>query len=273
MELEKNLTAKVVPPHLNPATMKRDVDPSAIKIGSKEALEYVSWLVNANRLFDVALTTYDIDLVTLVATQTQKDPKEYVPYLKELRAYPSADYMKFKVHYDLKNYVKALKKLSKSSDDGHFEEALQLIKKQRLFKLALEFYAGQLERMNAIRASFGEYLDLRGYFEEAGGMYLAGGELENSQRAYARSLNVQMSLAVLAQRQLASEENQKVREELIEALKGAMHFEQAGDLLAEALGEDRAEQLSQAFDCYVKANNFQKAIKLAQQSNQVEKIE
>jgi hypothetical protein len=76
-----NLKAKIVAPHLNPQTMKKDIDPNAIKLGSKEALEYVSWIVNPNRLFDVALTTYDFDLVTLVATQTQKDPKEYVPYL------------------------------------------------------------------------------------------------------------------------------------------------------------------------------------------------
>jgi elongator complex protein 1 len=48
--------------------MKKDIDPKSIKLGSKEALEYVSWLVNANKLFDVALTTYDFDLVTLVAT-------------------------------------------------------------------------------------------------------------------------------------------------------------------------------------------------------------
>jgi elongator complex protein 1 len=58
---------------------------SAIKLGSKEALEYVSWLVNPNRLFDVALTTFDFDLVCLVASQTQKDPKEYIPYLQELK--------------------------------------------------------------------------------------------------------------------------------------------------------------------------------------------
>jgi hypothetical protein len=71
----------VIPPHLNPQTMTRDIDPNSVKLGSKEALEFVSWLVNPNRLFDVALTTYDFDLVTLVASQTQKDPKEYVPYL------------------------------------------------------------------------------------------------------------------------------------------------------------------------------------------------
>ena len=67
-ESDLNKVAKVVPPHLNPETLKKDIDPNSIKIGSKEALEYVSWLVNPNKLFDVALTTYDFDLVTLVAT-------------------------------------------------------------------------------------------------------------------------------------------------------------------------------------------------------------
>jgi len=51
--------------------------------------------------------------------------------------------------------------------------------------------------------AFGEYLDQRGFLEEAAGMYLAGGALEKSQLVYMKSLNVQMSLAVLAQRQLS----------------------------------------------------------------------
>lgn len=63
-----NLTSRVIPPHLNPVTLKKDIDENSIKLGSKEALEYVSWLVNANKLFDVALTTYDFELVTLVAS-------------------------------------------------------------------------------------------------------------------------------------------------------------------------------------------------------------
>ena len=106
-----NLKAKVVPPHLNPATMKRDIDPDAIKIGSKEALEYVSWLVNPNKLFDVALTTFNFDLVTLVATQTQKDPKEYVPYLESLKAEANPHFMQFRVHNDLKDFPEALNAL------------------------------------------------------------------------------------------------------------------------------------------------------------------
>ena len=69
-EKSQNKTSRVIPPHLNPTTMKRDIDPDSVKLGAKEALEYVSWLVNPNMLFDVALTTYDFELVTLVATQT-----------------------------------------------------------------------------------------------------------------------------------------------------------------------------------------------------------
>lgn len=67
-EKASNRTSRVVPPHLNADSMKRDIDPEAMKLGAKEALEYVSWLVNANKLYDVALTTYDFELVTLVAT-------------------------------------------------------------------------------------------------------------------------------------------------------------------------------------------------------------
>lgn len=91
--------------------MKRDIDPNSLKLGSKEALEYVSWLVNPDRLFNIALTTYDFELVTLVATQTQKDPKEYVPYLNSLKVLPH-HYMRFKIHFDLKEFEAALQCLA-----------------------------------------------------------------------------------------------------------------------------------------------------------------
>lgn len=126
-EKELKKTSRVVPPHLNPATMKRDIDPLSVKLGAKEALEYVSWLVNPNILFDVALTTYDFELVTLVATQTQKDPKEYVPYLQELKAMDPI-FMKYRIQLDLKNFETALKMIAESGEQ-HFEEALGLIKK------------------------------------------------------------------------------------------------------------------------------------------------
>jgi elongator complex protein 1 len=35
-------------------------------------------------MYEVALGTYDFELVKLVAQYTQKDPKEYLPYIQEL---------------------------------------------------------------------------------------------------------------------------------------------------------------------------------------------
>jgi len=42
-------------------------------------------MVNANKLYEIALGTYDLEIVNLVARQTQKDPKEYLPYLERLK--------------------------------------------------------------------------------------------------------------------------------------------------------------------------------------------
>lgn len=100
-------------------------------MGAKEALEYVSWLVNPNKLYDVALTTYDFDLVTLVATQTQKDPKEYVPYLQSLKQMDEVK-RKFTIESDLKNFSTALS-IAAEGGEEYFEEAMLLIKKNRLF--------------------------------------------------------------------------------------------------------------------------------------------
>ncbi len=37
-----------------------------------DVLEYVCWLADANKMFEVALQTYDLELVALVGQQTQK---------------------------------------------------------------------------------------------------------------------------------------------------------------------------------------------------------
>ena len=42
------------------------------KISSKEVVEYVCWLADANVLYEFALATYNLDLVVLIAQQTQK---------------------------------------------------------------------------------------------------------------------------------------------------------------------------------------------------------
>lgn len=49
-----------------------------------QALKYVIFLVNVEALYNVALGMYDFGLVVMVAQQSQKDPREYLPFLTEL---------------------------------------------------------------------------------------------------------------------------------------------------------------------------------------------
>jgi elongator complex protein 1 len=54
------------------------------------------------------LLTYDLDLVAMAAEFTQKDPKEYVPYLEELRAITDELDRRTRICLDLKKYDQAI---------------------------------------------------------------------------------------------------------------------------------------------------------------------
>lgn len=208
------------------------MDPKSVKLGSQEALEYVSWLVKADRLFDVALTTYDFDLVTLVATQTQKDPKEYVPYLLELKGMDPV-LMRFRIHLDLKHFETAVKKLARGDRalgeshpevrEAYFDEALALVKKHRLFSKALDFYSHSQSLTKRLKAAFAEYLLLRGYSEEAGFLYAAAEDTPSALQAFKKSLNVEMCLALAAG--MDKESREELKDELAEKLKNASRYE------------------------------------------------
>jgi hypothetical protein len=105
-------------------------------------------------------------------------------------------YMEYRIHLDLKQFDVALLRLA-AAGDKYFEEALTLIKKHRLYKLALESPFGQIPELNMkITLSFGHYLEERGYAEEAGFLFQASGEVEKGLNAFKKSLNVEMCLAL-----------------------------------------------------------------------------
>lgn len=58
---------------------------SAVIVPAEKALKHLTLLSDVDKLFDTALGMYDFGLVTLVAPRTQKDPKEYMPFLKYLQ--------------------------------------------------------------------------------------------------------------------------------------------------------------------------------------------
>ena len=189
---EQGIKRKIIPPHLNPQTMTKEKKEK--RVFYEDALEYVCWLVDANKLYNVALQTYDLDLVTMVATQTQKDPREFLPYLNTLRQM-DPQYMKFKIQFDLNEYEKALIEVSKA-DPKYFPESLAMIKKQRLYRIALRYYSEQPELLKEIKISFADYLNDRKYYEEAGLMYKYAGEYSKALKSLKETPNYEMLFAV-----------------------------------------------------------------------------
>ena len=126
-----------------------------------KALEFLCWIVKADTLFDFALITYDFELVIMVAKHTQKDPKEYLKYLHELEELKKVDpiKMKYQINIDQKNYIGALKELSKGGDK-YFDKALELIKEHNLYDEALSLYNSPLNEIfyAKIYENKGDYL-------------------------------------------------------------------------------------------------------------------
>jgi elongator complex protein 1 len=80
-----------------------------------EALSYAVFLVDVNKLYEVALGMYDLNLAVLVAQKSQKDPKEYLTFVNELKSM-KMHYQRFKIDDYLKRYEKAIENLSQAGN-------------------------------------------------------------------------------------------------------------------------------------------------------------
>ena len=107
---------------------------------SEDALKYLSWLVNPDKLYNVALSMYDLQLASTLAKYTQKDPKEYLPYLNSLHEIAEVE-RKYQICMDLKNYPKALEELVKGGQD-YRSKAIDLIKSHKLYLKGLQILPG-----------------------------------------------------------------------------------------------------------------------------------
>ena len=74
-----------------------------------------------------------------VAERSQKDPKEYLPFLNELKSHSPPAYQRYKIDLHLKRHKSALKNLSEIHED-HREEVIELIRSQRLYKEGLQCF-------------------------------------------------------------------------------------------------------------------------------------
>uniref|UniRef100_A0AAQ5Y6Y5 Elongator complex protein 1 n=1 Tax=Amphiprion ocellaris TaxID=80972 RepID=A0AAQ5Y6Y5_AMPOC len=186
-------------------------------VSAEEALKYLLFLVNVNDLYEHSLGTYDFDLVLMVAEKSQKDPKEYLPFLNMLKSL-EPNYQRYTIDKHLKRYKKALLHLSKCGQSEHFGEALQLVKEQKLYSEALKLYATDSVHYKALSCAYAEHLVEQQQAEQAGLLLWRCGEPVCALQAFAGSSSWRNAICVAQQIPLPPDQLALLARDLAEKL-------------------------------------------------------
>ncbi|XP_014067525.2 elongator complex protein 1 isoform X1 [Salmo salar] len=241
--------------------------PSAANaVSAEEALKYLLFLVNVNELYEHSLGTYDFDLVLMVAEKSQKDPKEYLPFLNMLKTL-EPNYQRYTIDKHLKRYRKALHHLSKCGEE-HFTEALNLVKDQRLYSEALGLYPTDSPQYKALSCAYAEYLVEQQQAEQAGLLLWRCGEATRALQAFVGSASWRNALCVAEQIPLPSDQPALLARDLAEKLIELRRYAEAAILL-----ERYAKECEEAISALITGAVWEEALRLVYLYNRQDIIE
>ncbi|BGP18516.1 hypothetical protein JCM10213_002969 [Rhodosporidiobolus nylandii] len=197
---------------------------------AEDAVKYIIFLSDANKLFDLALGMYDFPLVLMIAQHSQKDPREYLPFLRALRALPPY-LQRHKIDDHLGRHASALRNLAQAGDEEHFDDALEYTKKHGLFEVALEAYAGREERYSTILCANAEYAFNNSKYAEAGLLFQLGGQPQKALLAYQRANAWQELFTLALSTGVPEDEVKELAVDTAESLTGKRRYADAARVL------------------------------------------
>ncbi|KAL2160879.1 hypothetical protein VTH06DRAFT_1076 [Thermothelomyces fergusii] len=150
---------------------------------AERAVEHICFLADVNQLYDHALGLYDLDLTLLVAQQSQRDPREYLPFVQELHKMPLLE-RKFTIDDRLEHWEKALDHLKALNN---FEEVKKYVVKHKLYQYALAIYRHEEQHHRAITDLYAAYLKSTSRFKEAGLAYESLGNFADATDCYLKA--------------------------------------------------------------------------------------
>jgi elongator complex protein 1 len=141
-----------------------------------KAVEHICFLADVNRLYENALGLYNLDLALLIAQQSQKDPREYLPFMQKLQSMTELR-RRFTIDDFLSRHSKALTHLHELEA---FSELQSYTQKHNLYQHALSLYRYNPAQHTTLTALYASYLESKSQFKEAA---LAYESLPNYQKA------------------------------------------------------------------------------------------
>ncbi|KUI57695.1 Elongator complex protein 1 [Cytospora mali] len=235
---------------------------------AERAVEHICFLQDVNRLYDHALGLYNLDLALLVAQQSQRDPREYLPFIQDLHKLPELR-RKFAIDEHLGRREKALQHLHALNA---FDEVQSYTVKYSLYRTALRLYRYDAERHRVLTNLYAEYLESRSKHREAG---LAYESLSNFARATAcyraAGATCWRECLYTAQQQnppLSESTFSDLATALAEALWEAKDYSSAATVHLEYL-----DSIEQAVRCLCKGYHFADAMRLVVRRNRADLLE
>ncbi|XP_062534614.1 elongator complex protein 1-like [Armigeres subalbatus] len=220
-----------------------------------EALKYLLYLVEVNDLYNVALGMYDFGLVLFVATKSQKDPKEYLPFLNELKRLDE-NYRKYKIDCHLKRFDKAIRNIAQyQNDEEKFQEALQLTIAHGLYGKAMAAYKSNDKYYRKICSCYGDHLRQNNKQVDASLIYEKAGDFQQAIAAARNAADWRRCLNLAITAGYSDDELRRLVQSLIPALQEGGEYEAASRLAKDYLKDHRI-----AVEILLKDHLFDKAL-------------
>ncbi|KAF3907273.1 hypothetical protein ABW20_dc0108919 [Dactylellina cionopaga] len=192
------------------------------------AIEHICFLADANKLYEHALGIYDLDLALIIAQQSQKDPREYLPFLQSIREMEPLR-QNFFLDDFLGRFAKAITWLHEMGD-SNFLELSEYTVKHSLYRQTTDLVKYDDEKRIILIKLHAEYLMTTSNYREAGLSFEYLGSWERALDAYKKCGMWQETLYAASRIPLSSEEIMELAEVLAEALAESKDFGNAAKI-------------------------------------------
>ncbi|KAJ3095479.1 hypothetical protein HDU97_006901 [Phlyctochytrium planicorne] len=240
--------AKRQPPDLETAMTRIKKLRAASATDSEKALKYLIFIANVDNLYNVALGMYDFGLVLLVAQYSQKDPREYLPFLTELKELTQYR-QRFRIDDYLERREKALGNLSLllkeaeakgGSGEDIFDEDFQRTGEEAQGESDLipnNVFMQQVNELQLILNAYGESLKSKTKLDEAGLAFYMAGEKSKAVDAYTNAVMWTDALSIAQELEYSAGDLENLARKFAESLDEAHRYREAGAVLIEYAGD------------------------------------
>ncbi|XP_050429932.1 elongator complex protein 1 [Adelges cooleyi] len=219
-------------------------------------LKHLLFLVDVDKLYKASLAEYNLEMAMQIINNSQLDPKEYVPFLRELEKMNN-HFMRFTIEDKLGNKIKALNNLVQCEDN--YKQCLAYIIDNNLYTHALTLYNQNQDEYKLIATHYGDLLYSKMDYKQAALVYSYSTERKKAISSYLKAGFWKEALELCYKLNYDDTGKSEVKKTIISMLSSTQRYREAADFAELELKDTKL-----AVDYCIKAQDYVHALYLAQ---------